>query len=93
MARQPKRSAVASLHDEAYARFVEALIRHRKNAKLSQQQVAAELGWQQSVIAKIETVQRRVDMIELIRIAEVVGFDAARLVRETRVDMLNRGHL
>jgi transcriptional regulator with XRE-family HTH domain len=93
MARQPKRSAVASLHDEAYAGFVQALIRHRKTAKLSQQEVADRLGWQQSVIAKIETVQRRIDVIELIRLAEVVGFDPARLVRETRAAMNDSGHL
>jgi hypothetical protein len=37
-----------------------------------------------SVIAKIETGQRRLDVIALIRIADVVGFDAARLVRDVQ---------
>lgn len=91
MARQPRRSTVASLHDEAYARFVERLVRHRKAAGLSQQDVADKLGWQQSVIAKIETAQRRIDIIELVRLAEAVGFDPSRLVRETRTDMITRG--
>jgi transcriptional regulator with XRE-family HTH domain len=93
MARQPKRSAVASLHEEAYARFVERLVRHRKARGLSQQDVADKLGWQQSVIAKIETVQRRIDMIEFIRLAEAIGFDAARVVREMRADMVSQGDI
>lgn len=57
------------------------------------EEVADRLGWQQSVIAKIETAQRRIDMIELIRLAAVVGFDAARLVREIQADMTARGEI
>lgn len=87
MARQSKRSRVASLHDEAYARFVGMLVDRRKASCLSQQTVADALGWQQSIIAKIETAQRRTDVVELIRIATVIGFDPAKLVREVRAAM------
>lgn len=89
MARQSKRSKVTSLHDEAYADFVSLLIERRKASGLSQQAVADALGWQQSVIAKIETAQRRIDVIELVRLSKVVGFDASKLVREIRTAMTN----
>ncbi len=72
----PSRKArTASLHDAAYAAFVSLLVQRRIKAGLSQQSVANALGWNQSIMAKIESVQRRLDVIELIRLAAVIGFD------------------
>ena len=88
-----RRSRVASLHDEAYARFVGALVLERKKSGLSQQAVADKLGWQQSIVAKIETAQRRIDIVELIRFAGAVGFDAAKSVRELRRSMIEAGEI
>lgn len=75
------KSRTISLHDDDYASFVTTLVEMRSNSGLSQRKVAAALGWNQSVVAKIETRQRRIDVIELVRMAEIVGFDAAKLVR------------
>lgn len=91
MASPSRKARTASLHDPAYARLVQMLIDRRVKSGLSQQTVADALGWNQSIIAKIESVQRRLDVIELIRIAKVVGFDPARLVREAEQDMSKRG--
>jgi transcriptional regulator with XRE-family HTH domain len=88
MPRGPHKNRTASLHDEAYALFVEALVVRRTQSGMSQQAVADALGWNQSIIAKIENVQRRLDVIELIRIATVIGFDPARLVREMHQQLL-----
>lgn len=85
---RPRRPA--SLHDANYARLVEALVDKRLKAGLTQQAVADALGWNQSIVAKIETVQRRIDVIELIRMADVIGFDPARFVRTTQADMRRR---
>ena len=82
MPRGPHKQRTPSLHDDAYALFVEALVDRRIRSGKSQQAVADALGWNQSIIAKIENTQRRLDIIELIRIADVIGFDPARLVRE-----------
>jgi transcriptional regulator with XRE-family HTH domain len=88
MPRSPQKNRTASLHDDAYALFIEALIDRRRDSGMSQQAVADALGWNQSIIAKIENVQRRLDIIELIRIANVIGFDPARLVREMHQQVL-----
>ena len=90
MAHPSRKARTASLHDEAYAELVQAVVKKRLKSGLSQQAVADALGWNQSIIAKIESVQRRMDAIELIRIADVVGFDPARLIRETQVQMFGR---
>ena len=93
MARRPpsRRNRVASLHTAEYRRFIRLLVERREASGVSQQELADRLDLPQSVIAKIEKCHRRVDLIELIQIASVVGFDPARLVREVRADMIAHG--
>lgn len=62
----------------------EVLVRARERAKLKQADVAARLGLPASYLSKIESGTRRLDVIELIRIAEAMGIDPAELVREVR---------
>jgi transcriptional regulator with XRE-family HTH domain len=93
MGRRSKKTRVASLHDERYQQFIELLVQRRKASGLSQQGVADALGWNQSQVAKIETCQRRIDVIELIRLADVIGIDASRLLSEVRKSMLGAGEI
>jgi len=81
MGSAPHKNRTASLHDEAYAAFVETLVKLRKESGLKQHHIAKALGWNQSVVSKIENCQRRIDVIELIRVGHVGGVDAASLVR------------
>jgi HTH-type transcriptional regulator/antitoxin HipB len=62
----------------------EVLVRARERAGLKQAEVAARLGLPASYLSKIESGTRRLDVIELIRIAEAMGVDAAELVAEVR---------
>ncbi|HVS31609.1 MAG TPA: helix-turn-helix transcriptional regulator [Thermoanaerobaculia bacterium] len=54
----------------------------RECAGLKQSDVAARLGLPASYLSKIESGTRRLDVIELIRIAEALGADPADLIRE-----------
>jgi transcriptional regulator with XRE-family HTH domain len=58
------------------------LVRAREVAKLKQFAVTAKLGMPASYLSKIENGTRRLDVIELIRIAEAMGVDPAEIVRE-----------
>ena len=60
----------------------EVLVRARERAKLKQAEVAARLGLPASYLSKIESGTRRLDVVELIRIAEAMDIDPAELVRE-----------
>ena len=60
----------------------EVLVRARERAKLKQSDVAARLGLPASYLSKIESGTRRLDVIELIRIAEAMEIDPAELVSE-----------
>ncbi|HEX9500752.1 MAG TPA: helix-turn-helix transcriptional regulator [Thermoanaerobaculia bacterium] len=62
----------------------EVLLRAREKAGLKQSDVAARLGLPASYLSKIENGTRRLDVIELIQIAEAMGVDPAAIVRELR---------
>ena len=57
-------------------------MRARERAGLKQSDVAARLGLPASYLSKIENGTRRLDVIELIRIAEAIETDPAEIVRE-----------
>lgn len=53
------------------------IARKRHAAGYTQEYVSKALGQHQSYIAKLETGQRRLDVIEYISLAKVIGFDPA----------------
>jgi transcriptional regulator with XRE-family HTH domain len=69
-----------SVHTRAYKALREQLIAARKNAGLSQEALAARLGRPQSFVAKYEVGERRIDLIELLAILNVLGANKRRVV-------------
>lgn len=59
----------ASSHTAAYKLFRRRLIAARRERDLSQRDVAKLLKWPQSQISRMETGERRVDVIELAALA------------------------
>lgn len=70
----------------AHASFVARLAEARRQAGLTQTELARRLGKDQSYVSLIERCQRRVDVIEFQAIATALGIDAvaffADIVRE-----------
>jgi transcriptional regulator with XRE-family HTH domain len=60
----------------------QVLVSARERAGLKQSDVAAKLGLPASYLSKIENGSRRLDVIELLQIAEAIGTDPAEIVRE-----------
>ncbi len=58
----------------------EALIAARKAAGMTQSDLAKKLKCHQSFVARIESGERRVDVIELIVLARSIGTDVRELV-------------
>ncbi len=71
-----------TLRSQRHQRLIELLVEHRKQAGLSQAQLAETLGRYQSVIAAIEGGSRRVDVVELLDLAEAMDFDPCELLTE-----------
>lgn len=61
-----------SLHSEDYRTLTAILLEARKNAGLTQQQVADRLGKPQSFVAKVEGGERRIDLIEFIELSKAI---------------------
>ena len=61
------------LNRDDYAVLIDVLRSVRKEAKITQTQLAAALGVEQSLISKIERRERRLDVSELRRVCLVLG--------------------
>lgn len=60
-----------SIHSKEYKVVLQRLKKARMEVGLTQVQVAKKLGHHQSYISKIESGERRVDVVELNRIAKL----------------------
>jgi transcriptional regulator with XRE-family HTH domain len=68
--------------------LVAFLVEKRERAGLTQTDLARKLGQHQSFVARLESGQRRIDVVELLDIAEAIDFDPREAVR--RVLAANR---
>lgn len=73
-----------TIHSERHRRLAELLIEKRKAAGMTQAEVARALGRHQPFIANIENGDRRVDLVELLAIGDIVGFDVHAIVEELK---------
>jgi transcriptional regulator with XRE-family HTH domain len=71
-----------SVFTAKYARFRKLLVAARKDAGLTQEQVANKLGWEQTNISKAERGVRRLDLIEFLAFAKAIGVDVGGFIRE-----------
>jgi transcriptional regulator with XRE-family HTH domain len=62
-----------------HAKLVEVLLEARNRAGLTQTEVAEMIGRDQTFVSLIERGQRRVDVIEFVRIAKATGSDPVEL--------------
>ena len=69
-----------TLRSPRQQRLVEYLADRRAAAGLTQAQLAEKLGRYQSVVASMESGGRRVDVVELIDLAEAIGFDVHEVI-------------
>ncbi|HAO35831.1 MAG TPA: XRE family transcriptional regulator [Hyphomonas sp.] len=77
-----------TLRTPAHRKLVQELRTARREAGLSQQQVAELLGVPQSYVAKIELGERRIDVIEFLQL--VAAIDASWLEILGRVDSADK---
>lgn len=61
--------------------LVEFLISKRVASGMTQTQLAAQLGEYQSFVARLESGQRRIDVIELLDLSRILSFDPVKAIR------------
>jgi len=65
-----------------YERFRCQLISARRSKKLTQTALAKKLGRPQSYVSKYERGERRLDLIEFLEVAEILGIDPHGFIRK-----------
>lgn len=71
-----------TLGSERHKALIEWLIERRKAAGLSQEELANKMGEYQSFVARLESGQRRVDVVEFLSLAAILKFDAKTALAE-----------
>lgn len=61
--------------------LIEQLIAARHRRGMTQTQLATALNEYQSFVARLESGQRRVDVVELIRLSDILGFAPDEMVK------------
>ena len=69
-----------SLRSARHKRLAELLAQYREAAGLKQSDLAAKLGRHQPFVSNIEAGERKLDLVELLDLAEALGFDPRELI-------------
>lgn len=70
-----------TLGSERHKALISLLIEAREKAGLTQTELAEKIGEYQSFVARLESGQRRVDVVEFLELAEVLGFDEREILQ------------
>ena len=79
-----------SIFTDAYKLLISTLVQERKDAHITQQVLAERLNKPQSFVAKYESRERRLDVVELIQITEVLKIDIVPLTHKIQAVMRRR---
>jgi transcriptional regulator with XRE-family HTH domain len=66
----------------AHRHLVEVLVDARKQTDLTQSDLAAKIGKDQTYVSLIERSQRRVDVLEFVALARAMGADPVAMFAE-----------
>ncbi|MGD0894590.1 MAG: helix-turn-helix transcriptional regulator [Acidimicrobiales bacterium] len=69
------RDQPTSIHDPRYAEVIARLRAARRQAGLTQAELASRLSRTQAYVSKIETCERRIDLIEALDLCSALGVD------------------
>lgn len=70
-----------------YRAAIEAISAVREKLGISQRELARRMGKHPSFVNKIEQLERRLDVLEFIAIAEALALDSGKLLTEIRATL------
>lgn len=76
------RGITKTVHSSEQAAFCALMVIARKQAGLTQHELARRLKRPQSFVAKYEGGERRIDVVEFVAIVRAIGADPVKLLRD-----------
>lgn len=75
-----------SLHTDRHRAIVKAIAETRRNRGLTQAEVAKAMGgsWSQPIMVSLERGGRRIDLVELLKLSNIIGLDVHTLIDQLR---------
>ena len=70
-----------TLNSRRHKSLVDLLVKRREVVGMTQAEPAARLGQYQSFVARLESGQRRIDVVEFLELSEILGFDAVQAIK------------
>ncbi|RLM03806.1 transcriptional regulator [Gibbsiella quercinecans] len=71
---------MASIYSEEYQSVIKTLREARIRKGISQQSLAESLGRPQSFIAKVESGERRLDIVEFVHLSRLLSIDPISII-------------
>lgn len=82
---------MSSIYDPSYKIFTECLRDLRLQSKMSQNELATALGCGQAYVSKYESGQKRLDIIEIRRICQILGVSLVEMMTEFEMRLKEAG--
>jgi len=73
---------MATIYDQRYIKLIEHLVKVRGTAGITQDTLSKALGWEQSAVSKVESFDRRIDVIELHDWLTALNYDHRQFLEE-----------
>lgn len=70
------------IYSQRYRDFIAAIRKARKAKKITQVELAAALGKEQSFISRVETCETLLGIVEFADIAALLGLDVVQLITD-----------
>lgn len=74
-----------TLQSDRHKALIDTLVKQRKSVGMSQQELANAIDEYQSYIARLESGQRRLDVIEFIRMCSFLELDPISVIQDLLV--------
>lgn len=74
-----------SAFEPPYIAIIDRLIARRQDLNITQSDLGARFGEDQSFISRVERRQRRIDMWEFVRLCRLLDIDSSTVLREVEV--------
>jgi ribosome-binding protein aMBF1 (putative translation factor) len=76
-----------SIHQKRYHTLIALLRAKREAAGVTQTQLSKKLGVNQTVVSKIETCERRIDVIELMDLCNAINISFMEFIDELNIKL------